>query len=131
MDPARPPVLIAAPRAVFGRLSRALADAVEVIGAETWEEAVDRLQEVDPQAIIVCYVFDEMRPFRLLRYLQQERLDRHVPTLLVRAVPVKLGASDEADIAHSYLTLGVDEFINLHDEEQAAGREAALQRFRE
>jgi hypothetical protein len=46
-------------------------------------------------------------------------------------VPVSLGRTQEAEIRESYRTLGVDEFINLHDESQAHGKAAALQRFRE
>jgi len=131
MESNRPAILIAAPRAVIGRLSAAIADAVEVIGAETWDEALERLQNAEPEVIVVCYVFDEMRPFRLLHYLRHEWRKDWVPTLLVRAVPVKLGATDETQIRESYMTLGVDQFINLHDEEEAKGKAAALERFRE
>jgi PleD family two-component response regulator len=130
MELHRPPILIAAPRAVIGRLSAAVADAVEVIGAETWDEALERLQDIEPRVVVVCYVFDEMRPFRLLHYLRYESRKGRVPTLLVRAVPVKLGSTQEAEISQSYMTLGVDEFINLHDEERTKGRAEALERFR-
>src|SRR3954462_453642 len=126
MTSARPRILIAAPSAVIGRLERALADNVEVIGAETGEEAVVRLGDAEPNLVIVCYVFDDMRPFRLLHHMRHEKR-RHIPTILVRAVPGSLGRTQEAEIRESYRTLGVDEFINLHDESQAHGRTQALQ----
>jgi CheY-like chemotaxis protein len=79
---------------------------IEVIGAETWEQAVERLRDADPDLVIVCYVFDEMRPFRLLHYLRHEKRG-HVATILVRAVPVSLGTTQEAEIRESYRILGV------------------------
>ncbi len=130
MGPDLPPILIAASRSVITRLARALADEVRVIGVETWQEALRQLEALKPNGVIVCYLFDEMRPFRLLHHLRHEYAGRHVPTFLVRAVPVSLGTTNETEIGASYRMLGVDEFINLHDEEQASGRAAALQRFR-
>lgn len=130
MRPTRPRILIAAPSAVIGRLERAFTDDVEVVGAETWDEAVEQLRDAEPDLVIVCYVFDDMRPFRLLHHMRHDKR-RHVPTILVRAVPVSLGRTQEAEIRESYRTLGVDEFINLHDESQEDGPAAALQRFRE
>ena len=91
---------------MIGRLERALTDDVEVIGAETWEQALERLRDADPDLVIVCYVFDEMRPFRLLHYLRHEKRG-HVPTIRVRAVPVSLGTTQEAEIRESYRILGV------------------------
>src|SRR5438270_13803885 len=98
MRPAQPRILIAAPSAVFRRLERILSDDFEVVGAETFEQAVTRLEECDPAAIVVCYVFDEMRPFRFLQYVRNERRGRHIPTSLVRAVPIGLGRTQEDEI---------------------------------
>jgi hypothetical protein len=36
---------------VIGRLERALTDDVEVIGAETWEDAIEALREADPNLV--------------------------------------------------------------------------------
>lgn len=131
MGARRPRILIAAPAAVRRQLGRAFADEAEIVGEETWEQAVIRLHEADPDLIIVCYVFDEMRPFRLLRYARHEWKHRHVPTILVRALPVALGKSEEHDIRESYRALGVDDFFNLRDEALRHGKEAALQRLRD
>jgi hypothetical protein len=52
----------------------------------------------------VAAVIDEMRP--LLHYLPHEKRG-HVPTILVRAVPVSLGTTQEAEIRKSYRILWV------------------------
>lgn len=83
MASGRPRILIAAPTAVFGRLERLLAGDVAIVGAETLEQAVDRLEDGVPALIVVCYAFDEMRPFRFLHYLRHERRGPHIPTILV------------------------------------------------
>ena len=72
-----------------------------------------------------------MRPFRLLQYLRQERPRAHLPTILVRALPVPLGKTQEEQIRESYQNLGVDQFYNLYDEKQREGAEVALRHFRE
>jgi hypothetical protein len=56
---------------------------------------------------------------------------RKVPTILVRALPISIGETHEAQVRESYSNLGVDEFFNLYDAAEREGIEAALQRFRE
>jgi len=131
METTHPRILIAAPHGVLERLAESLDDdELEVLGAETWDEAVRQFHQVKLGLLVVCYVFDEIRPFRLLQYVQHQQ-QAHIPTLLVRALPIKLGTTEAADIRESYMALGVDEFINLHDEEEASGRAIALRRFRQ
>ena len=62
---------------------------------KTWDDAVSRLEEKAADLIVICYAFDEMRPFRLLQYLRQGRRRAHLPTILVRALPVPLGKNEE------------------------------------
>ena len=104
---------------------------VEIVGCETWDDAVSRLEEKEADLLVICYAFDEMRPFRLLQYLRQERPRAHLPTILVRALPVPLGKTQEEQIRESYQNLGVDQFYNLYDEKQREGDEVALRHFRE
>jgi PleD family two-component response regulator len=131
MEGEHPRILIAAPGPVIKELSSVLADEARPVGGETLDEAVRKLQELEPDLIIVCYAFDEVRPFRLLHYLRHELHRRHVPTILVRALPVPLGKTQEAEIRESYKSLGVDEFFNLQDEKLRQGTEEALRRFRD
>jgi PleD family two-component response regulator len=131
MEGEHPRILIAAPGPVIKELSSVLADEARPVGGETLDEAVRKLQELEPDLIIVCYAFDEVRPFRLLHYLRHELRRRHVPTILVRALPVPLGKTQEAEIRESYKSLGVDEFFNLQDEKVRQGTEEALRRFRD
>jgi hypothetical protein len=111
-------------------LAFALNDEVHTDGAEAFDEVVGKLTESRPDLIIVCYAFDEVRPFRLLHYVRDE-WRAHVPTILVRALPIPLGTTEEARIRESYKTLGVDEFVNLNDDKQRLGKEAALRIFRD
>jgi len=125
-------VLIAAPARVIRELGGLfLDDAVEVVGAQTWDEALSALDSAKPDLLIVCYAFDEARPFRLFQHLRSDRRKAHLPTILVRSLPVRLGATQAAAIRTSYETLGVDEFFNLHDEKARQGADAALRQFRE
>jgi hypothetical protein len=124
-------LFIAAPAPVIRQLGAVLAaDDIEIIGCETWDDAVSRLEEKDADVLVICYAFDEMRPFRLLQYLRQERPRSHVPTVLVRALPVPLGKTQEEQIRESYQNLGVDQFYNLYDEKLREGTEPALRNFR-
>ena len=128
----QPRILIAAPACVIAELRAVLGAGVQVVGAETWEQAVRRLHEGGVSLIVLCYVFDEMRPFRLVHYLQEkQRPGERAPIILVRALPVPLGRTEEAQIRESYESLGVDEFINLCDTAGRTARRTALQRFRD
>jgi CheY-like chemotaxis protein len=127
----RPRLLIAAPSSVIRELSFALGDAVEVIGADTWDQALERLGDPLPSLIVVCYAFDQMRPFRLVHHLRAKQDGRRLPIILVRALPVPLGRTQEVEIRQSYQNLGVDEFVNLYDTRQQAGTAAAFERFRD
>jgi hypothetical protein len=131
MERALPAALIAAPAAVIKELGSALADEVERIGVETFDDAVATAKERKPNVLIVCYAFDELRPFRLLQHLRQEARAAHVPTMLVRALPIPIGEAEEARIREAYTTLGVDQFFNLSDEARRTDRAAALQKFRD
>ena len=125
-------LFIAAPAAVIRHLGGLFAaHEIEIVGCETWDDAVSRLEEKAADLIVICYAFDEMRPFRLLQYLRQERPRAHLPTILVRALAVPLGKTQEGQVRESYQNLGVDQFYNLYDEKQREGAEVALRHFRE
>ncbi len=129
MDEPRARVLIAAPPAVSDQLGRAFPHGeLEILPAGELDEAL-RMYALRPQLVVVCYVFDEARPYRLLhRILDGER--RRPRIMLVRALPIPLGAQ-EADIRDSYARLGVDEFLNFSDYARRQGLDAALQNFRD
>jgi CheY-like chemotaxis protein len=121
-------VLVAAPADVVQEIGHALGSDVKILGAETWDQALARLDPY-PSLILVCYAFDGMRPFGLIRYVREEH-DSNLPIILVRALPVPLGKANESQIRDSYQTLGVDEFINFYDTRQADGTNVAYERLR-
>jgi PleD family two-component response regulator len=102
-------VLIAAPSPVVSKLKAGLPDHVEVQAAETYDDALARLRERQVDLLIVCYIFDDVRPYRLLNHLQE--LDEPPPAMLA--------------------PLGVREFQNFSDQEKIEGIKVALAQFRE
>jgi hypothetical protein len=95
------------------------------------DEAISRLHAEKPDMIVLCYAFDDIRPFRFLHYVQQEWQGSELPIMLIRAVPVSMGQAEEAQILEAYNSLGVFHFFNLWDEAAQHGMEEALRRFRE
>jgi CheY-like chemotaxis protein len=122
-------VFLAAPAVVIRQLSEALPDDVDVVSAATWEDAVQRLQVAKPHLVIVCYIFDEMRPYRFIQHVRDTE-SRRTPIFLIRAVTVPLGSTQEADLRQSYTGLGVNEFLNFSDLANERGLDAALKEFR-
>ena len=118
---------MAAASDVIRQISPAL-DAVEVLPAESWDDALAHLRAHEPRGVIVSYAFDELRPFRLLHRLQDEGY--RLPSILLRVVPVRLERTEEADIRQAYQTLGVGEFLNFADIARRQGLDEALQQLR-
>jgi hypothetical protein len=123
-------VLIAAPLDVVRELGAALGNGAKVVGASTFAESLDLLGKEEPHLIVVCYAFDELRPYRLIQHVRLDREDKLIPIILVRALPVRFG-TEEAQVRDSYSAMGVNQFLNVWGETQRHGRPAALQRFRD
>jgi hypothetical protein len=119
-------VLIAAPSSVVSKLKAGL-DHVQVMAAGTYEEALACLRERRVDLLIVCYIFDDVRPYRLLNHLQD--LGERPPAMLVRALPVPLREKED-EVRAAYGPLGVREFQNFSDQEKSQGTKAALEQFR-
>ena len=119
-------ILIAAPALVCRKLESVLAKGANVLCAEKFDEAVQRLRGGNIDLLLLCYVFDDVRPYRLLNYLQEHGVAK-VTTLLVRALPVPLQES-ERQVEEAYQQLGVSRFVNLSDAEKREG-EIAVERF--
>ena len=130
---ARQPIrtLIAAPPAVVQTLANALRElGVEVYGAATPQEAGPRL-EAQLDLILVCYVFDDLHPYRFINRVRNESPQTQTPLILIRALPVPLGESQEWEIRHAYKTIGVNEFVNYSQLVHEKGSEHADRSLRE
>ena len=104
--------LIAAPQTVIQTLAGALRDLhAEVRPGRTTAEAESHLA-TKLDLILVCYVFDELHPYRFIRRIKVGRANSETPLILVRALPVPLGESQEGEIRQAYESIGVDAFIN-------------------
>lgn len=123
-------IVIAAPLPVVRELSTGLHEHCDIKDAETYEEVTGLIARQCPDLVLVCYVFDEMRPFRLISYVREELGRGNLPIVLVRALPVPLGATQEAEIRESYKTLGVAEFVNFRDYARERGVDRALEYLR-
>ena len=121
--------LIAAPPGVVETLGNALRElAVEVYPGINTAEAGAHLER-DLDLILVCYVFDDVRPYRFINRIRNESSHVRTPLILVRALPVPLGESQEWEIRQAYKSIGVDEFINysqLSHQNGAAHADRAL-----
>lgn len=92
-------------------MRRLLGDEFEVVTATSFEEAVEALDyRVD--VIVLGYHFDEMRPYRLLRYLRDDR-PMSARVLLVRGLAFESLTIDEAETARTYKDLGVEAYLAL------------------
>src|SRR3954464_4598306 len=109
---AAPTILVAAPAIVFGKLRRAFADRADLLSAETFDDAARLLQSESLEVFVLCYVFDDVRPYRILNHLQGVGQPHHLPTVLVRALPVPLRES-ERDVEEAYRQLGITLFVNV------------------
>ena len=119
-------VLIAAPSSVVSKLKAGVADHVDVVAAETYDEALACLRERHIDLLIVCYIFDDVRPYRLLNHLQA--LGKRPPAMLVRALPVPLREKEEG--CHSLCTTRRARIPKFSDQEKVEGTQAALAHFR-
>ena len=123
-------VLIAAPAAVVQTLGQALRDlGVDVRGATTTPEAERQLEQT-LDLILVCYVFDDLRPYHFISRIRHEGANTETPIVLVRALPVPLGESQEWEISQAYKSIGVDEFCNYSEMVHDQGTEAANESLR-
>jgi PleD family two-component response regulator len=125
-----PRVLIAGLVPVMRAVQQALAADTETLSAESYDHAQRLLNEERPDAVVVAYHFDEIRPVRLIRYMREDPKFAKMPILLVRVLPISLGATEE-EMRGAYRALGVNDFFNLADEAQVHGEQAALDRLRD
>ena len=130
MERAVPRVLVAARGVATRELRAVLEDSVEVIEAGTLEEAVSRYQQEDPDLVVLGYHFDELRPYRFVRHVREDRRRPGRPIVLVQVLPLHFGRTEEAQIGEAYHALGVDEFLDLSAEAERAGPTAARARLR-
>jgi CheY-like chemotaxis protein len=124
-------ILIAAPPGVVQTLGEGLRElAVEVyVGTTSAEAGAHLAKELD--LILVCYVFDDVRPYRLINRIRNESPHGQTPLILVRALPVPLGQSQEWEIRQAYKSIGVDDFVNYSQLLQEQGEAQANRALRE
>ena len=103
---------------------------VEAVLGTTTQEAEGHIASAF-DLILVCYVFDDLRPYRFVRRIRSESANPHTPLILVRALPVPLGESQEWEIRQSYKSIGVNDFVNYSQLVHDKGSEQADQALRE
>ena len=123
--------LIAAPQAVVDTLADALRElGVEACPGVTMDQANEHLAgKLD--LILVCYVFDDLHPYRFINRIKNESAHARTPLVLIRALPVPLGESQEWEIRRAYQSIGVDEFINYSQLVSEKGSTEANRALRE
>ena len=129
MNSDSPSVLLAAPGYVARYVAPALEEDAQVLAGDTLPETLRILKTATPDVLVLSYVFDELRPFRLLAEVESASPDGHLPILLVKATSVSLGETTE-ELRLAYRTLGAIDFFNLWEERMRWGNAAALERLR-
>ena len=124
----RPRVLIAVAPGAVRQVSIALGDAFDCTLVDTVETGIQRLGAGSFDLLVVGYFFDNSHPFRLIT--EAKVRSPRTPILLVRALPLSLGRTGEADIRAAYRELGVAEFLNFQRDIELLGVEEAQQVFR-
>ena len=109
-------------------LCSALAADALIVPAQSLDEAERQLQEAPPDAVVVAYHFDELRPFRLIRHVREQRECADLPILLVRVLHVPTGTTEE-EIRRGYQNFGANDFFDFHAHAQRHGQDAALEKL--
>ena len=131
MEARRPRVLLAGPAAVCcKRLLQVLDDGYDILRCEALDHAVERIQHESPHLIVLCYLFDEMRPFRLVHHVRNELRRPDLPILLVQPVDWHLDDAQIKQMSDAYESIGISGFVNFHEDVETYGEKMALQRFR-
>ena len=137
--------MLAGPAAVCcKRLLQVLDDAYDILRCEALDHAVERIQHESPHLIVLCYLFDEMRPFRLVHHVRNDPrpVQTHMPLLrndlrrpdlpilLVQPVDWHLDDAQIKQMSDAYESIGINGFVNFHEDVETYGEKMALQRFR-
>lgn len=121
-------------RARSGLLQAAAAGAgrapYDVLRCETLEQVVERIRHDSPELIVLCYLFDEMRPFRLVHHVRNDLRRADLPILLVQPVDWHLDDAQIKQMSDAYESIGINGFVNFHEDVQTYGEKKTLQRFR-
>ncbi|HZQ74695.1 MAG TPA: hypothetical protein VFB08_17395 [Burkholderiales bacterium] len=125
MRDTRPSLLIADTPGALRLLEPIFRDEAALVCAATHDEALQRCRERRPDALLVGYHFDELRPYRLIREVRSQPFADGVRVVLVRALALHLDPRDEGAIRSAYREIGADEFIDFHATVEKLGAEAA------
>ena len=112
------------------QLLRVLNDEHDVVQCETLDQALEHLKHQDADLIVLCYLFDEMRPFRLIHHVRNELRRRDLPILLVQPVNWNLDDAQSKQMTDAYESIGIDGFVDLCEDARPRGDEQAFQAFR-
>jgi len=129
MDNPFPSVLLAAPSYIARYVAPALEGDAEVLAGNTLVETLRILKTATPDVLVLSYVFDELRPFRLLAEVESASPEGHLPIVLLKATSVRLGETTE-QLRLAYRSLGAMDFFNLWEERMRSGNDVALERLR-
>lgn len=128
MDRRHPCVVVADLPLCLRAIKRLLQNHFRVVEASEYEAAVHAIREEAPNLVIVGYHFDELRPYRLIQHIRKD-LANPPPILMVQALPVERGKTEDSDVREAYNTLGVRQFVALQDLFERHGDNEAPREF--
>ena len=124
-------VLLADTPAGLRELAPVIDGAARVLTAETYEQAMQRCMDDRPDAVLVGYHFDEVRPYRLIQELKEQACAKGIPVILVRALALASSGDESDEIRAGYRELGADDFIDFFAERKSLGKKLAGEWLRE
>jgi len=125
----KPRVLVAGTELATETCGRLFGESVELIGARSVEEALERL-DASIELIISSVRFDESRMFDFLEALRVLRARCAAPVLCCRMVRQPLSATMYHSIETAALALGVKAFFDMDTEIRERGQAEAEERLR-
>ena len=91
-------------------------DHVEVLEAHTFDEATQVAERRHPRICIIGYHFNEMRPYRLVQHVRGMEWATGADILVIRALPLRLPASEEESLRKAYMSIGADDYLTLYND---------------
>jgi len=126
----KPRVLLAARPVAREPFRQALGSDVEVVEAETLEQAVAELSADEPPDLVCCTVyFDDSRMFDLVQYVREKFA--HIPIVCARALPKDLAKISMQALKIASDAMGAAAFIDLPTLTELHGDAAARAQLRD
>ena len=102
-----------------------------VLVATDAEAALQLCAEHPPDVVLVSYLFDELRPYRVVRTLREDPCSSNAAIVLFRFLPLRSLRFDEDEVRQAYEDLGCTTCVDCYPELEERGLDAAIAKLKE